>query len=165
MIKTFFETLDRTGFIIPTWVFILIFIGFIIYLFIKYLMPKIIQFDKAKNNIDSIDNLKATIQGVAEKSKTKDKELSDRLDNFDAKLQELTSMLSIMQSKADLQERNQLKDKIREYYTYYHEVGCWNKMEKESLEGLIESYESAGGENSFVHSIVQPEMYTWTIID
>ena len=38
-------------------------------------------------------------------------------------------------------------------------------MEKEALEGLIEEYEAAGGENSFVHSKVQKEMYTWTLVE
>ena len=34
-------------------------------------------------------------------------------------------------------------------------------MELEALEDLIEEYESADGKNSFVHTVVQKEMYTW----
>ena len=34
-------------------------------------------------------------------------------------------------------------------------------MELEALEDLIDEYESADGKNSFVHSVVQKEMYTW----
>lgn len=34
-------------------------------------------------------------------------------------------------------------------------------MELEALEDLIDEYESAEGKNSFVHSVVQKEMYTW----
>ena len=34
-------------------------------------------------------------------------------------------------------------------------------MEIEVLEGLISTYEDYGGQNSFVHSVVQKEMYTW----
>ena len=35
----------------------------------------------------------------------------------------------------------------------------------ETLEGLIKTYEDYGGKNSFVHSLVQKEMYTWEHID
>ena len=38
-------------------------------------------------------------------------------------------------------------------------------MEKEALEGLIKQYEEHGGKNSFVHSIVEPEMQKWKVID
>lgn len=57
--------------------------------------------------------------------------------------------------------RAELKDKISQSYSHYHAVGEINDMEFEALNDLIEEYESAGGKNSFVHTIVQPEMYTW----
>lgn len=57
--------------------------------------------------------------------------------------------------------RAELKDKISQSYSHYHAVGEINAMEFEALNDLIEEYESAGGKNSFVHTIVQPEMYTW----
>ena len=41
----------------------------------------------------------------------------------------------------------------------------WNHMAKEALEGLIRQYESHGGSNSFVHSIVEPEIQTWKLVD
>lgn len=57
--------------------------------------------------------------------------------------------------------RAELKDKISQSYRYYHSSGKINDMELEALEDLIEEYESADGQNSFVHSVVQKEMYTW----
>lgn len=57
--------------------------------------------------------------------------------------------------------RAELKDKISQSYRYYHSLGKINDMELEALEDLIEEYESAEGKNSFVHSVVQKEMYTW----
>lgn len=60
--------------------------------------------------------------------------------------------------------RAEMKDKIAERYRRYHAKGEINDMEYEALEDLIEEYESAGGENSFVHSVVQKEMPTWTRI-
>ena len=38
-------------------------------------------------------------------------------------------------------------------------------MEKEAFDGLIEEYEEAGGNNSFVHDIVMPESYTWELVE
>ena len=58
-------------------------------------------------------------------------------------------------------DTNKLKDKISQSYRYYHSKGKINDMELEALEDLIEEYETAGGENSFVHTVVQKEMYTW----
>lgn len=60
--------------------------------------------------------------------------------------------------------RAEMKDKIGERYRRYHSKGEINDMEYEALCDLIDEYEAAGGENSFVHSVVQPEMYTWTRI-
>lgn len=60
--------------------------------------------------------------------------------------------------------RAELKDCIGERYRRYHAAGKINDMEYEALEDLIEEYEAAGGENSFVHSVVQCEMPTWTRI-
>lgn len=61
--------------------------------------------------------------------------------------------------------RAELKDKISQSYRYYHSLGKINDMELEALEDLIEEYEEADGKNSFVHSVVQKEMYTWEKID
>lgn len=61
--------------------------------------------------------------------------------------------------------RADLKNKISNSYRYYHEKGEINYMELEALEDLIESYEDASGTNSFVHEVVQKEMYTWKLID
>ena len=67
----------------------------------------------------------------------------------------------ISEEKQNKRARAELKDKIRRSYQMYHESGKINDMEIEALEGLIESYEDARGDNSFVHSVVQKEMYTW----
>lgn len=61
--------------------------------------------------------------------------------------------------------RAELKDKISRSYRYYHSIGKINDMELEALEDLIEEYEAADGQNSFVHSVVQKEMYTWEKVD
>lgn len=69
----------------------------------------------------------------------------------------------------DSEERNnqrikaELKDKILRAYNVYHEKGCWNEMEKEAFNDFIKEYEKVNG-NSYVHSVIIPESYTWEII-
>ena len=64
-------------------------------------------------------------------------------------------------AKKNKQKRAELKDKISQSYRYYHERQEINDIEFETLNDLIKAYESCGGDNSFVHSVVQKEMYTW----
>ena len=67
--------------------------------------------------------------------------------------------------KQNKRVRAELKDKIADSYRRYCDTKKINKIELEALEGLIEEYEAADGKNSFVHSIVQKEMYTWKKIE
>lgn len=93
------------------------------------------------------------------------KQLIDNKQQYDSGLEELKQRLISMEEKQNKKTRADLKDRIRHHYQVYHERGEWNDMEKESLEGLIEEYECANGTNSFVHDIVQPEMYTWKLVE
>ena len=58
-----------------------------------------------------------------------------------------------------------LKDRIGQSYRYYHKRGYWNEMEREAFNSLIHQYEELGNENSFVHTICEPESLTWEIKD
>lgn len=85
---------------------------------------------------------------------------------------QLTDAIGIISTKLDDMEikhnkriRAEMKDKIGQQYRYYHEKKKWNEMEREALNDLIEEYEDAGGKNSFVHSVVQPESYLWEVVD
>lgn len=77
----------------------------------------------------------------------------------------LGQMMVDMQQKTDASERAKLKDRISQAYRYYHEKGEWNKMEREAFNDLIRDYESHGGQNSFVHSVCEPESQTWNVTD
>lgn len=61
--------------------------------------------------------------------------------------------------------RAELKNEISEIYRRHHRTGKISSMALEVLENLIEEYEEALGDNSFVHSIVQKEMYSWELVD
>lgn len=86
------------------------------------------------------------------------KKIDDIKQNTDKKFQE-------SEQKNNKRIRAELKDKISQSYRYYHSLGKINDMELEALEDLIEEYESAEGQNSFVHSVVQKEMYTWEKVE
>lgn len=84
--------------------------------------------------------------------------ISDKIDDMqrstDRRFQE-------SEQRTNKRIRAELKDKISQSYRYYHALGKINAMELEALEDLIEEYEAAKGTNSFIHTVVQKEMYTW----
>ncbi len=88
--------------------------------------------------------------------------ISKKLDNIQRSTEE---KFLESEQKNNKRIRAELKDKISQSYRYYHSLGKINDMELDALEDLIEEYESAAGENSFVHSVVQKEMYTWEKAD
>lgn len=91
------------------------------------------------------------------------------------KIESLTLMVQENQKRADerfalneekVMKRNraELKDKIMRSYRLHHKTQSITAIELEVLEGLIEEYYAVNG-NSFVKHNVQPEMYTWTVVD
>lgn len=107
-----------------------------------------------------------------EQSLSIQKELTDAQNKLSESLSDISKKIDDMQHNTDerfkeserknnKRIRAELKDKISQSYRYYHSFGKINDMELEALEDLIEEYESAEGKNSFVHSVVQKEMYTW----
>lgn len=73
--------------------------------------------------------------------------------------------LDDMKERDDSSQRRKLKDRIAQAYRVYHEKQQWTYMEKDAFMGLVEDYESHGGQNSFVHDICLPESYTWKIVE
>lgn len=124
---------------------------------------------------DNQSDIKAIMENRVhdrEQSLAIQKELTDAQNKLSASLFNISQKIDDMQRNTDerfkeserknnKRIRAELKDKISQSYRYYHSLGKINDMELEALEDLIEEYESADGKNSFVHSVVQKEMYTW----
>lgn len=128
------------------------------------------------------DLLKTIHENQAEIKQIMENRIHDREQSFTIQ-RELTESIASLSKKIDNMQLNtnqrfeenerknnkriraELKDKISQSYRYYHSIGKINDMELEALEDLIEEYESAEGKNSFVHSVVQKEMYTWEKVD
>lgn len=78
---------------------------------------------------------------------------------------ELSNCVNKMQERTNSSERSRLKDRISQAYRYYSAKKQWTHMEKEAFDDLVASYEDAGGENSFVHTVCVPESLKWVIVD
>lgn len=115
---------------------------------------KLIMENRIHDRQQSFEIQKALTESIADISK----KIDDMQRNTDLRFEE-------SERKNNKRIRAELKDKISRSYRYYHALGKINDMELEALEDLIEEYESVNGENSFVHSVVQKEMYTWERTD
>ncbi len=86
------------------------------------------------------------------------KDISDKLD----KMQKHTDERFVAsEEKENKRVQSEIKERIAQVYRGYNSTKKISAMELEALEDLIETYELHGGKNSFVHSVVQKEMYTW----
>lgn len=129
-----------------------------------------------KDNQSDIKTLMENRIHDREQSLSVQKELTDAQNKLSESISDIAKKLDDMkrdtdkrfmesEQKNNKRIRAELKDKIGQSYRYYHEFGKINDMELEALEDLIEEYEEADGKNSFVHSVVQKEMYTWEKIN
>ena len=89
------------------------------------------------------------------------RELTDSQNKLTDKVDDICRKLIDMEEKENKRVQSEIKERIAQSYRQYNETKQISYMELEALEDLIETYEAHGGENSFVHSVVQKEMYTW----
>lgn len=91
------------------------------------------------------------------------KELTDSQNKTMGKVEDICEKLNAMEEKENQRVQSEIKERIAQSYRKYEETQQISYMELEALEDLIKTYEAHGGENSFVHSVVQKEMYTWKV--
>lgn len=91
------------------------------------------------------------------------KELTGSQSKLTDKVDDICRKLIDMEEKENKRVQSEIKERIAQSYRQYNETKQISSMELEALEDLIETYEAHGGENSFVHSVVQKEMYTWEV--
>lgn len=87
------------------------------------------------------------------------------MDEMKESVRRLSNQVEEIKNTEEETRRNTLRDRIGQSYRYYSQKKEWNMMEKEAFDGLVQSYEAAGGTNGFVHSICIPASMTWHIID
>ena len=125
--------------------------------------------------IDTIESLKElyTVHEESVKQSIRhDEMIKDTVKELSEKVELLSKDMKDMKDTRDSDKLAEYKNKIGESYRLYNErkysednpIPYWNHIEKESLEGLIKQYEFHGGKNSFVHSIVEPEIQKWKVV-
>lgn len=93
------------------------------------------------------------------------KELVDAQEKISESVKDILRRVDQSEEKQNKRVQAEIKDKIAQLYRRYNATKTISKMQLEALEDLITTYEDHGGENSFVHSVVQKEMYTWKQTD
>ena len=172
MYNLFLETLEKLGITAPKWFFwivlaviILIGVNFLLKKYIKPIFDGLNDMQEKLKKTDEIDILKENQLRNVEHYKEADAELRGQIKEISDKVSVVANMIIEMQARVDETNRAKLKDRIREAYAEHHPTQKISKMEREALEDLIKSYELAGGTNSFVHTLVEPELYTWELVD
>lgn len=172
MYELFLKTLERLGITAPKWFFwivliiiILIGVNFLLKKYVKPIFEGLNDMKDKLNKTDEIDILKENQLRNVEHYKAADTEIRKEIKEVSDKVSVVANMIVEMQQRTDETNRAKLKDRIREQYGYFHPRQKITLMEREALEDLIRSYELAQGTNSFVHSIVEPEIYTWEVVD
>lgn len=82
-------------------------------------------------------------------------------DEMYSDIKDISAKLDDMEKKNNLSKQAELKSRIEKLYRECHANKVCTDTAFETLKDLIADYERHGGHNSFVHSLVQPEMYMW----
>ena len=120
---------------------------------------------------DELEKVKGRIADLEAKhtddTKALHQEIKDSIDELKKQMKEYSDnrVSDRKQSFAIQKELTEAQDKIAQLYRRYHSTSTIKAIELESLKDLIRTYEEHGGENSFVHSLVEKEMYTWKVVD
>lgn len=109
-----------------------------------------------------------------EDTKVRQKKHFDKLQNTDKEI--LSELKTVTESIDDLhtyqkkRDASDLRDRIQHNYRAYlerakktHGEVFITQNQLEAFEGLIESYEQAGG-NSFIHTKIKPAILSWDVI-
>lgn len=90
---------------------------------------------------------------------------SEQIEKQSEQIEELKNITLGIQKKNSETKRAEIKEKIERIYRECHPAMTCTDMQLETLKELINQYEKHGGDNSFVHSTVQKEMYSWHVIN
>lgn len=117
---------------------------------------------------DSIESLQDTMK-TYQQNRESDRETSRRIreEMYEVIRAQADGLKELKQITLEIQEKNsktkraEIKEKIERMYRECHPSMSCTSMQYETLRELIVEYEEHGGKNSFVHSIVEPEMINW----
>ena len=121
--------------------------------------------DMINANTIKIEELEDTMLKARDTSREIREEMYEEIKDVSVNMKEVISTLKEMQEKEKLSKRADIKEKIEKIYRECNLAKSCTDMQLETLKDLIDDYERYEGQNSFVHSVVQKEMYTWEVME
>ena len=124
-------------------------------------------FDKWRKNKNEEEDFHSLVYELKNSIETLSKEVKQNQETMNVQsdsIAELKDIVIKMQEKNSETKRAEIKERIERIYRECTNEQICTEMQFESLKDLIEQYEKHGGDNSFVHTTVQPEMYKWQIV-
>ena len=118
-----------------------------------------------KQHSDDTAEIHREIKDFISEIKGQMKRYDDNQEKISESVKDILRRVDQSEERQNKRVQAEIKDKIAHLYRRYNSNKSISKMQLEALEDLIKTYEDHGGENSFVHSVVQKEMYTWKQID
>lgn len=122
-----------------------------------------------KQRYDELDDAIRFLEDSMYQAKQTSKEIQNQMyqtiNDVSDDVKMVLASIDEMQKKEELSRRANIKAKIEQIYRECADSKCCTDTQFETLKDLIEDYERHGGHNSFVHSLVEKEMYTWDIIE
>lgn len=117
---------------------------------------------------DSVSEINNAIEQISQ-NRIHDREDSRKIrdEMYQVMNKQSESINNLTQIVVDMQEQNsetkraEIKEKIARIYSECHPAMTCTDMQYETLEDLITQYEKHKGNNSFVHTTVEPEMHLW----
>jgi len=122
------------------------------------LLKHLNKWRKVKNEEENFHALVYELKNSMEEIKRTQKKQSEDISK-------LTQITLKIQEKNSETKRAEIKEKIERIFRECHPAMTCTDMQLETLKELIDQYEKHGGDNSFVHSTVQKEMYSWHVIN
>lgn len=95
---------------------------------------------------------------------TQTKKLEESIQN---QSKSIDTLMRFMQEEKEMRaetKKAEIKASIERLWWECHPAKKCTQTQFEVLKDLIKEYEKYGGDNSFVHSTVEPEMYEWQVI-
>lgn len=120
--------------------------------------------DMTKDNSNHIHEYEDNRIHDRQQSFEKQHAIDCSFDKVNESIVNLTKILHDMQNQDNEREKARLKNSISRLYRECRKDKKWTCIQKDTMESMIDSYNKSGG-NSWVHSIVIPEMYTWELVD
>lgn len=117
-----------------------------------------------KANTEKIKELENTMLSARQTSVDIRAKMYNDLNEVVNNVKTIIVTLSEVQERDAETKRAEIKHSIEKAYRECCDTKVCTDTQFETLKDLIQAYEKHGGTNSFVHSLVIPEMYTWKLI-